>query len=133
MCNYMFLNISSWKIKICKSSNLLVCYITFVTFFIAIIFHCFRVYILFKMKRKTETKIQSKDQPFIVLFMYSHCFRVYILFKRKRKTETKIQSKYQLFVVVFIIILFSYSYLAKFRNQILKIQNCSCRWKIHRL
>ena len=49
----------------------------------------------------------------------------------KRKTETKIQSKYQIFVVLFIIILLSYSYPADFGNQILKIQNRNCRWKIH--
>ena len=56
-----------------------------------------------------------------------------IVYKKKKKTETKIQSKYQLFVFLFIVILLFYSYPADFKKQILKIQNCSCRWKIDRL
>ena len=79
---------------------------------------------------------------YICYIFHGHCFLVNILryiviasvyisctklYEMKSKTETKIQTKYQLFVVLFIIILLSYFYPAEFRNQILKIQNCSCR------
>ena len=46
-------------------------------FLVNILLYVVRVYILYKMTRKTETKIQSKYQLFVVLFIiillsYSH-------------------------------------------------------------